>query len=79
MNKNIKNIHLLPALPASWRDGAVKGLKARGGFTVDIVWKEGRMEYADIRSESDKEVTVAYGGQSRTLAFRKGETKRVAF
>lgn len=74
-----RGIHLLPALPASWRDGAVKGLKARGGFTVDIVWKEGKMEYADIRSESDKEVTVTYGGQSRTLTFRKGETKRIAF
>lgn len=74
-----RGIHLLPALPESWKKGSVKGLKARGGFTVDIIWKEGKMEYSDIRSEFDKEVTVFYGGQSQTLTFRKGESKRVAF
>ena len=46
---------------------------------MDIIWKEGKMEYSDIRSEFDKEVTVFYGGQSQTLTFRKGESKRVAF
>lgn len=41
-------LHLLPALPAAWSDGAVKGLVGRGNFVVDIAWKGGQMETARI-------------------------------
>jgi len=43
-------IHLLPALPKSWREGYVKGLRARGGFILDIYWKDGKMEKAVVYS-----------------------------
>lgn len=56
-------IHLLPALPKEWPDGEAKGLRARGGHTVDIRWRNGRLLEATIHPYNGaKSVRVRYGG-----------------
>ena len=47
-------IELLPALPTRWREGAVKGLRARGGYVVDFAWKDGKVTQAQVRGGDPK-------------------------
>jgi alpha-L-fucosidase 2 len=67
-------IRLLPALPAAWPDGRVSGLKARGGFEVDMTWKHGALERATIRSLLGQPLRVRRGDTLRTFETRRGAT-----
>ena len=63
-------IHLLPALPAEWNDGAVQGLRARGGFDVDIAWSGGRATHATIRAHATRLCRVQAVNVVRVVAAR---------
>jgi alpha-L-fucosidase 2 len=60
-------IELLPALPKAWPTGSVKGLRARGGFTVDIQWKQGKVTKYRIASPEPSKVRVRVNGEVKTI------------
>ena len=64
-------IALLPALPAAWPAGEVKGLKARGGFTVDVAWKDGKVTKYRIASPVPRDVQVRVNGELKTVRAEK--------
>lgn len=70
-------IHLLPALPKDWPTGSVKGLRARGGFEVDVAWRDGQLTSATIRSITGAGGKVRYGQQSLDLNLTPGAAKRL--
>ena len=51
LQSHLEEIHILPALPDEWPDGEITGLRARGGYTVDISWKKGELWKAVIHSK----------------------------
>jgi alpha-L-fucosidase 2 len=60
-------IELLPALPTAWPNGKVTGLRARGGFTVDIEWKDGKVTNYRITSPTPRLVNLRANGQVRSV------------
>jgi alpha-L-fucosidase 2 len=69
-------IELLPALPKAWSTGSVRGLRARGGFEVDIEWKDGALLSATLRSLLGNPVRLRYGTVRRDVTLGTGETFR---
>ncbi|RZB19046.1 glycoside hydrolase family 95 protein [Streptomyces sp. F001] len=69
------HLELLPALPAAWAaSGHVTGVAARGGFVVDLDWRDGKPASARIRSVGGRTTTVAYAGVHRTVTLEPGES-----
>jgi len=70
-------VYLLPALPLSWKNGSVKGLKARGGFEVDIQWKNNELSNAVIKCSiaGNCRIRSNYPLNGKGLRVAKGENK----
>jgi alpha-L-fucosidase 2 len=70
-------IHLLPALPPQWSDGRVRGLRARGGFEIDMVWRDGLLQEAVIHSFLGNDATLRYADED--VAWRKPAGSRESY
>jgi alpha-L-fucosidase 2 len=70
-------VHLLPALPSAWGTGSVRGLRARGGYTVDVRWRDGRLIDAVITAGRAGKVRVRYGQSSADQAVAGGQSVTV--
>ena len=71
-------LELLPALPREqWPIGSVRGLRGRGGFEVDIAWREGTLQSATIRSLRGEPAWLSYGDLRKELRLAQGESTRV--
>ncbi len=72
IDRNNGLLRLLPALPVAWKDGRVTGLRAKGGLTVDMEWKNGAISQATIHATRAGEVQVTAQGKARTVRLRGG-------
>ncbi|HEV3471176.1 MAG TPA: glycoside hydrolase family 95 protein [Pyrinomonadaceae bacterium] len=77
LQSHAAELHLLPALPSAWPAGSVRGLRARGGFEVDIAWARGRLAGATVRSTGGTRCQVRYGKRVITLSLRRGRATRL--
>ena len=67
-------IEFLPALPKAWPNGSVQGLRARGGFEVDITWADGRLTSATVRSLNGNPVRLRNGSVTHELNLKQGRS-----
>ncbi|MFL6446620.1 MAG: glycosyl hydrolase family 95 catalytic domain-containing protein [Bryobacteraceae bacterium] len=84
MQSDGKAIELLPALPSSWKEGTVTGLRARRGLTVDASWKDGRVVAATLHAERPgtyelKADSASLPKKTITVILNAGESKHLTF
>ncbi|PZX52753.1 alpha-L-fucosidase 2 [Algoriphagus ratkowskyi] len=70
-------IRLLPALPKAWDTGSVKGIKARGDYTIDMTWKDGELKTYSIHAGKTGRILVYYDGSEMDINLKKGQSFEV--
>ncbi|MFM2294573.1 MAG: hypothetical protein RLZZ350_986 [Verrucomicrobiota bacterium] len=79
LQSNEGELDLLPALPKAWPTGSVKGLRARGGYTVDLAWRDGKLMSVTLQNASDRPAKIRYGGMTMAVPLKKNTPCTVTF
>ncbi|MGL4293691.1 MAG: glycosyl hydrolase family 95 catalytic domain-containing protein [Bacteroidales bacterium] len=72
-------IRLLPALPGEWKEGRIAGLKARGGFVVDMEWKNNKLRKCKVTSLNGNPCILRYGNKTIRLDLKPETSKQISF
>ena len=72
---NSPQLEILPALPKEWPNGHIKGIRARGGYEVDIQWTDSKLKTVEIKARvGSGDVTVLYGNESKKVHIDLGKS-----
>jgi alpha-L-fucosidase 2 len=72
LQSHTDEIELLPALPDAWDEGSVSGLRARGGYEIDLEWAAGRVESATVAAESEGTCRIRFQNAGAYTAVSNG-------
>ncbi|WP_394334009.1 glycoside hydrolase family 95-like protein [Chryseolinea serpens] len=75
LQSHLKELHLLPAIPREWSSGTVSGLKARGGFVVEMSWKNNALQQASVLSLNGTTCTIRSAAPIRVEGAKTTSTK----
>lgn len=80
------SVHLLPALPVEWKNGSVKGLRARGGFEINMAWKDGKVYQSTVVSSMGEVCRIKVSqlirkvrSATKNVSFTKNESGEITF
>ena len=73
MQSHNDEVHLLPALPAAWSSGSIKGIVARKGFEIDMEWEAGELKSLVVKSLLGNTLNLRYKDEVKQVKTKKGE------
>lgn len=79
VQSNENEIRLLPALPDAWEQGSVKGICARGGFELEIIWNNKKPEKVIVSSKKGGKTTLIFGDKKQDITLKKDEKTEINF
>ena len=71
----LTTLELLPALPENWKDGEVSGIRARGGITVSMTWRNSRVTALTLTAQQPVGLSLQMNGRQQQLTLKKGKNR----